>query len=333
VTPVERAAAVLGPRARRDVPLGPLTTYRVGGPAALFLEAADESDLERARAAVAETGLPVVLVGRGSNLLVADRGFPGLAVTLGESFATIEIDGTDVRAGGAVSLPVLARRTAAAGLTGLEWAVGVPGSVGGAVRMNAGGHGSDVAATLVSARVVDLAGGRPAWPERSGRPAWPEQSGRPAWPERSGGRAPEGEVPADRLGLGYRRSALGPFSVVVGARFALRPGDREASEREIADIVRWRREHQPGGSNAGSVFANPPGDSAGRLVEAAGLKGFRRGSAYVSPKHANFVQVDDRGSADDVRALIEEVARVVLERTGIRLELENHLVGFAPEAP
>ena len=143
----------------------------------------------------------------------------------------------------------------------------------------------------------------------------------------------EGEVPADRLGLGYRRSALGSTSVVVAARFALRPGDRDASEREIAEIVRWRREHQPGGSNAGSVFANPPGDSAGRLVEAAGLKGFRRGSAYVSPKHANFVQVDDRGSADDVRALIEEVARIVLERTGVRLELENHLVGFAPEAP
>jgi UDP-N-acetylmuramate dehydrogenase len=119
--------------------------------------------------------------------------------------------------------------------------------------------------------------------------------------------------------------------VVVAARFALRPGDREASEREIAEIVRWRREHQPGGSNAGSVFANPPGDSAGRLVETAGLKGFRRGSAYVSPKHANFVQVDDGGSAEDVRALIDEVARVVLERTGVRLELENHLVGFTPE--
>ena len=317
MSPVERAAAMLGDRARRDVPLGPLTTYRVGGPAALLLEAADEADLERARAAVSETGIPVLLVGRGSNLLVADRGFPGLAVVLGEGFATIEIDGTEVRAGGAVSLPVLARRTAAAGLTGLEWAVGVPGSVGGAVRMNAGGHGSDVAATLVSARVVNLSGGGPAWPECSGR----------------GGRADlEGDVPADRLDLGYRRSALDRASVVVEARFALQSGDREASEREIVEIVRWRREHQPGGSNAGSVFANPPGDSAGRLVEAAGLKGFRRGSAYVSPKHANFVQVDDRGSADDVRALIEEVARVVLERTGVRLELENHLVGFAPEA-
>ena len=301
---VERAAAVLGPRARRDVPLGPLTTYRVGGPAALFLEAADEADLERARAAVAETGVPVLVVGRGSNLLVADRGFPGLAVTLGDGFGTISIEGSDVRAGGSVSLPVLARRTAAAGLTGLEWGVGVPGSVGGAVRMNAGGHGSDVAASLVSARVVDLAAPAPT---------------------------PEGEVPADRLDLGYRRSALRPSSVVVAARFTLLPGDREASEQEIAEIVRWRREHQPGGSNAGSVFANPPGDSAGRLIEAAGLKGHRRGSAFVSPKHANFVQVDDGGSADDVRALLEEVAAVVLERTGVRLQLENHLVGFTTE--
>ncbi|HEX2193246.1 MAG TPA: UDP-N-acetylmuramate dehydrogenase [Acidimicrobiales bacterium] len=313
-TALERAAAILGPLARTDVPLGPLTTYRVGGPAALFLEAAVEADLERAREAVAATGIPVLVVGRGSNLLVADSGFPGLAVVLGEGFATISVEEQEVRAGGAVSLPVLARRTAAAGLTGLEWAVGVPGSVGGAVRMNAGGHGSDVAATLVSARVVDLSGGGPAWPERS-----------------AGGL--EGDLPVERLGLGYRSSALGPTSVVVAARFALRPGDRQASEREIAEIVRWRRRHQPGGSNAGSVFANPPGDAAGRLVEAAGLKGFRRGSAFVSPKHANFVQVDDGGSADDVRALIEEVARVVLEKTGVRLHLENHLVGFAQEAP
>jgi UDP-N-acetylmuramate dehydrogenase len=310
---VERAAAILGDRARRQVPLGPLTTYRVGGPAALFLEAGDEADLARARRAIGETGLPVLVVGRGSNLLVADGGFPGLAVALGEGFGAISVEGTEVRAGGAVSLPVLARRTAAAALTGLEWAVGVPGSVGGAVRMNAGGHGSDVAATLISARVVRLDGLRP-----------------------DGGHGPGGagpvDVPADRLALGYRRSALGPAQVVVAARFSLRPGDREASEREIAEIVRWRRQHQPGGANAGSVFANPPGDSAGRLVEAAGLKGFRRASAFVSPKHANFVQVDDGGSADDVRALIAEVARLVLERTGVGLSLENHLVGFPPEA-
>ena len=309
---VESAAALLGDRARRDVPLGPLTTYGVGGPAALFLEAADEADLERARRAVTETGIPVLVVGRGSNLLVADQGFPGLALVLGAGFADLSVDGTEVAAGGAASLPVVARRSAAAGLTGLEWAVGVPGSVGGGVRMNAGGHGSDIAATLVSACVVSL-------------------DGRGVAGSRAGGGELAATVATEHLGLGYRRSALGPADVVVAARFALEPGDRPESERHIADIVRWRREHQPGGSNAGSVFANPPGDSAGRLVEAAGLKGHRRGSAYVSPKHANFVQVDDGGSADDVWALIREVTEMVEERTGVRLTLENHLVGFAED--
>jgi UDP-N-acetylmuramate dehydrogenase len=303
-TAVEAAAAVLGGRGRRDVALGPLTTYRVGGPAALFVEVADVDDLALVARAVRASGVPVLVVGRGSNLLVADRGFPGLALTLGDAFARVEVDGAVVRAGGAVSLPVLARRTAAANLTGLEWAVGVPGSVGGAVRMNAGGHGSDVSRCLVRARVATL-------------------------DEPDGHRAPAAVAAAD-LGLGYRRSALGPYSVVVEAEFGLRPGDRAAAEEEIAAIVRWRREHQPGGANAGSVFANPPGDAAGRLVDACGLRGHRRGSAFVSPKHANFIQVDDGGSADDVRALIEEVRSMVLERAGVALDMELRLIGFGP---
>jgi UDP-N-acetylmuramate dehydrogenase len=295
---VEQAARVLGDRARRDVPIGPLTTYRVGGPAALFLEARDESDLAAAREAVAAGGVPVLVVGKGSNLLVADAGFPGLAVVLGEAFATVDVDGTRVRAGGAVALPVLARRTAAAGLTGFEWAVGVPGSVGGAVRMNAGGHGSDMAACTTRARVVDLAGEL------------------------------DGELDVAALRFGYRRSSITSTQVVVWADLALQRGDRERSEAELAEIVRWRREHQPGGQNAGSVFTNPPGDSAGRLVEAAGLKGFRVGSAHVSAKHANFIQADEGGSADDVLALVQEVQRRVEDRTGVRLEPELRLVGF-----
>ncbi len=165
---VETAAAVLGERARRDVPLGQFTTYRVGGPAALVLRAEDEDDLELARRAVVASGIEVLVVGRGSNLLVADSGFPGLVLTLGDHFATVEVDGTRVRAGGAVSLPVLARRTAAAGLTGLEWAVGVPGSVGGGVRMNAGGHGSEISETLLAARLFDLTGTTAA-PSSGGR--------------------------------------------------------------------------------------------------------------------------------------------------------------------
>ena len=305
---VAAAAAVLGDRARREVPLGPFTTYGVGGPAALLLEDCGPDELFLARRAVAATGgtLPVLVVGRGSNLLVADRGFPGLALTLGDFFGRIDTDERAVRAGGAVSLPVLARRTAAAGLRGLEWAVGVPGSVGGAVRMNAGGHGSDVKASLTSAWIWDLAAAAEGGAE---------------------------EVPAGRLDLGYRRSAVGPLQVVVVAEFAVTPGDRAEAEAEIAAIVRWRREHQPGGSNAGSVFANPPGDSAGRLIDAAGLRGHRRGSAFVSPKHANFVQVDDGGSADDVRALIEEVRATVNQRFGVALELENRLVGFPFPSP
>ena len=292
------AARLLGERAKHDAPIGPLTTYRVGGRAALLAEVNSERDLHAVASAVAKSGIPVLVVGRGSNLLVADAGFAGLAVTLGGVFGQLELAATQVRAGAAVSLPVLARRTAAAGLTGLEWAVGVPGSVGGAVRMNAGGHGSDVSETLVSARIVDLSTGT------------------------------DHEVARDELALGYRTSTVKANDVVVRGTFALEKGDQAASEAQIAEIVRWRREHQPGGSNAGSVFTNPPDDSAGRLIDAAGLKGHRVGSAHVSPKHANFFQSDEGGSADDVVALIEEVQRLVEERMGVRLEPELRLVGF-----
>ncbi|MGE3835368.1 MAG: UDP-N-acetylmuramate dehydrogenase [Acidimicrobiia bacterium] len=306
--PIEAVAGRLGGLARWDEPLGARTTYRVGGRARLLVEVAGEADLGRVAAAVASAGIDVLVVGRGSNLLVADAGFDGLAVLLGGGFAEISVEPGSgsgsgramVEAGGAVSLPVLARATAGAGLTGLEWAVGVPGSVGGAVRMNAGGHGSDVAATLREVRVVDLATGE------------------------------DGSMSAGDLALGYRRSALGPSQVVVAARFELRPGDPEVSAAAIAEIVTWRRANQPGGQNAGSVFTNPPGDSAGRLVEAAGCRGLRWGTAQVSPKHANFIQADPGGSADDVRALIEVVRARVAAATGIRLETELRLVGFDP---
>ena len=295
---LEAAAALLGPAVRRNHPLGPLTTYRVGGPAALFLEADGEEDLAAARRACSRTGIDVLVIGKGSNLLVCDAGFPGLALVLGGSFADIHIDGTVVRAGGAAGLPVLARRTAAAGLTGLEWMVGVPGSVGGGVRMNAGGHGSDMAAWVSRWRFVDLHGG------------------------------PDGERGVADLGYGYRSSSVASHHVVVRADFELSRGDRARSERLISDIVRWRRANQPGGQNAGSVFTNPPGDSAGRLVDAAGLKGRRLGTAEVSPKHANFIQADPRGSADDVWKLMRLVADEVERRTGVRLHPEVRTVGF-----
>lgn len=296
---IAKAAAVLGDLARRDVALAPFTTYRVGGPAAILVEARDEADLSLIQQAVSTTGVDVLVVGRGSNLLVCDAGFWGLAVVLGEGFTSIRFDGLKVRAGAAVSLPVLARRSAAASLSGLEWGVGVPGSVGGAVRMNAGGHGSDISASLRGVRLVDLAAVSP------GR-----------------------EVPAAELDLQYRHSAVKRHHVVTWAEFHLRRGDRETAERAIADVVRWRRANQPGGANAGSVFANPPGDSAGRLIEAAGLKGKRVGSAIVSPRHANFIQVDEGGSADDIVALMESVSSNVLEQFRVHLHPEVHLVGF-----
>jgi UDP-N-acetylmuramate dehydrogenase len=296
---VERAAALLGDRAERNVPLGPFTTYKVGGPAALLVRAGGPDDLAAVGAAVAATGVDVLVVGKGSNLLVADAGFAGVAVVLGEAFAAVEIDGTRVRAGGAAALPVVARHTVRAGLTGFEWAVGVPGSVGGAVRMNAGGHGSDMAATLETAEIVDLAAG-------------------------GGART----VVAADLALGYRRSAVAAHHVVVAATLGLAAGDRKAGERTLSEIVAWRRAHQPGGQNAGSVFTNPPGDSAGRLIDAAGCKGLRHGTAEVSTKHANFVQADPGGSADDVLALMGEVQRRVAAASGVSLVAETRIVGY-----
>jgi UDP-N-acetylmuramate dehydrogenase len=297
---VAEAAAVLGERGHPDAPFGALTTYRVGGRAALLLRAEGVDDLRLAQRAIAASGLAVLVVGKGSNLLVADAGFPGLVVLLGDGLATVDVTGTVVHAGGAAALPVVARRSVAEGLTGFEWAVGVPGSVGGAVRMNAGGHGSDVAASLVDIRVFDL---------RSGE---------------------DGSMAAAQLGLRFRGSDLRDHQVVVGARFALAPGSREVGEAALSEIVHWRRAHQPGGQNAGSVFVNPvPGEvAAGALIDGLGLRGRRLGTARVSEKHANFIQADDGGSADDVRALMEVVRAKVHAAHGVRLRTEIRMVGF-----
>jgi len=292
-----------------DQPLGPLTTYRVGGPAALLVDVPDEAALERVRLALGGLGpdggaVPVLVVGRGSNMLVADHGFAGMALRLGEGFATFDVRPADrddvvVRAGAGLDMPVLARRSVEAGLGGMEWAVGIPGSVGGAVAMNAGGHGSDMAAHLLQYRWMDLTG--------------------------PGGAQEDG---ADQLSLGYRSSSLGACQVVIWAEVALHRRDPAVGRAELREIVRWRRAHQPGGSNAGSVFTNPPGDSAGRLVEAAGCKGLRLGTAAVSSKHANFIQADPGGSATDVYRVMEHVREVVRRRFGTDLVPEVRLVGF-----
>jgi UDP-N-acetylmuramate dehydrogenase len=271
-----------------------MTTYRVGGAAALFVEITDEPVLEAVCTAVSASGIGVLIVGKGSNLLVADSGYNGLAVHLGDRYAEISIDECVVEAGAAAAYPVLARRCVAAALTGMEWAVGIPGSVGGAVRMNAGGHGAETKDRLRTARVVALGSGD----------AEPKQ------------------LSVAELEFSYRHSVIGPSDLVLAASFELEPGDQAESAERLSEIVRWRRENQPGGQNAGSVFTNPPGDSAGRLIDSIGMKGFRIGTAAVSEKHANFIQADPDGSADDVRRVIDAVREAVAERTGVELAIE-----------
>jgi len=297
---LDRVADLLGPIVQRDVPLSSLTTYGVGGPAALLVVVDDAEALLRVAAALATHPIPVLVVGLGSNLLVADDPFPGLVLVLGPAFALVEIDGTTVRAGARAKLPVVARQTAAAGLTGFEWGAGVPGSIGGAVRMNAGVHDADMSDALVRVRVVDLASGK------------------------------DGVMSANDLDLGYRTSSLTEREVVVWAELELAPGDADEAKAAIKEKTQWRRDHQPGGRNAGSVFTNPPGESAGRLIEAAGCKGLRIGSAEVSAKHANFIQSDEGGTASDVFAVIAEVRRRVFRSSGIMLHPENHMIGLPP---
>jgi UDP-N-acetylmuramate dehydrogenase len=289
-------------RVERAAPSAPLTTYRCGGSLAVLVGVDGESDANEVAAVLApQPGVPVLVIGRGSNLLIADRGFAGVAIVPGGEFERLDVDSAAARvvAGSAVALPVLARQAAKAGIGGLEFFVGIPGSVGGAVRMNAGGHGAQTADVLVSARVLDLGGG--------------------------GAR----ELGVDALGLGYRRSVLGSRDFVLSAAFAGAAEDPEVCDRRIDEIVRWRREHQPGGQNAGSVFTNPPGDAAGRLIEAAGCKGLRVGGVVVSEKHANFFAASPGAHADDVLALVRLVQSRVEAATGVRLELELQLIGFA----
>lgn len=309
-TPVEVACRVLTGICSTDAPLGELTTYRVGGSAAMMVRPRSIDDLGRVAEAVAASGLAVLVIGRGSNVLVADTGFRGIAVVLDDMTpdperidVAIDADDAIVEVGAAAALPVVARRTVAAGLAGFEWAVGVPGSIGGAVRMNAGGHGSDMARSLESAQVFDLH-----------RRGW-------AW------------VGASSLGLRFRGSDLADHQIVLAARLRLRVrpvGEGEKGEALLADIVRWRREHQPGGHNAGSVFVNPIPEQlpAARLIDEAGLRGLRIGGACVSEKHANFIQADAGATAADVRAVMETVRRRVHERTGHLLRSEIRLVGF-----
>ena len=293
-----------GDRVIEHANAGRLTTYRVGGSVRALVTLRTASDADELVPLIAATNLGMLVIGNGSNLLIADGEQALVAVRLEgdlSQFSWREVaDGVDVVAGGGAALPVLARRLAADGVCGFEWAVGVPGSVGGAVVMNAGGHGSDVASSVTEVQTWH----RDAWR------TWTRYE----------------------LDLSYRHSALGDGDLVLRATFRLSRGDASESQRRISEIVRWRRLHQPGGANAGSVFRNPVDDHAGRLIEAAGCKGLRWRSATVSDKHANFIIADAGGSAADVYGLIELVRSRVAAQTGVTLEPENRFIGFAEMA-
>lgn len=288
---------------RANVPLAPLTTYKVGGHAKWFAEPQDLEEL-RSILEVTPPDTALVILGRGSNVVVSDDGVDGLVLRLGQGFSSLELapDGVIV-AGGGLPLPRLARASAEAGRSGLGFYVGIPGSVGGAVRMNAGGHGSDTAAVLISAVVID---------------------------------GTTGELTIRRcneLGLGYRTSNLTATDIVVQASFRTGTDDPDALLTELREITRWRKEHQPGGTlNAGSVFKNPPERAAGEIIDTLGLKGFAVGPVSVSEIHANFMIAEPEANATAIWLFVHDIQRIVHERTGIRLEPEIKFLGAFPES-
>ena len=282
----------------KNFEIGQQTTYRTRAKCSLYVEVSNEAELQSVVSVNKKTNKEIVIIGNGSNLLIADTGFDGLVVRLGKGFEEIEINDTQVKAGAAVKLPVLARKTASVGLAGFEWAVGVPGTIGGAVKMNAGGHGSDMCESVQSAEVVDLVNGKKI------------------------------SLSADDLEFVYRTSSIESHQIVVNVVLVLGKGVPGVSNEKIKEIVRWRLENQPGGQNAGSVFKNPEKKSAGELIEETGSKGFRVGTAAISQKHANFIQVDQNGRATDVYLLMKEIQRRVSEEFGIKLKIETQLIGF-----
>ncbi|MCQ3812990.1 MAG: UDP-N-acetylmuramate dehydrogenase [Acidimicrobiia bacterium] len=295
-------ASSLSAKVQFDAPLGNLTTYRVGGNAVALVVVDSHEEITLVTEAIATSGIltdvPIAVIGRGSNLLVSDEGFAGIAIMLGQTFSAIRIVEHTVVVGGAAKMPVVARATVNAELGGFEWAVGIPGSVGGAVCMNAGGHGAAMQDTLTSAEIVDLRSGRFSW--RSNRD----------------------------LAFGYRTSSVGANELVLTACLELSMNEKANGKTLMNEIVQWRRTNQPGGQNAGSVFTNPHGDSAGSLIESTGAKGLRLGTAQVSPKHANFICAEPDGRAADIRALMNEIQRRVLDTHNVKLTFETQLLGF-----
>jgi UDP-N-acetylmuramate dehydrogenase len=299
---LSRALAATGARVEADAPMHRRTTWRTGGAADLLVTASTLEQLAAVQRAAREAGLPVVPVGAGSNLLVADAGVRGIVVQLDGALADTAANGDALVAGAGLRLVVLLARAAREGWPGLEALAGIPGTVGGAVRMNAGTSLGEVADRLVDVDVVH----------------------------------PDGRVetlPAADLGLRYRHSVLPPGAIVARARLRLE-GDAAESSARAAGFLATRKASQPLDlPSCGSTFTNPPGDAAGRLIDAAGLKGATVGGAQVSQKHANFLVNTGGASSSDIAALVRHVQDVVEARSGVRLVPEFQAIGaWDPEA-
>lgn len=292
---------VFGERVRFDEPLSRHTSFRIGGPADVWVEVADAAEIRRVQQLAAATDLPLFVLGGGTNVLVSDRGVRGIVMHLGRPLASLDWrangQGQHVRAGAALMLKRLVTEAIARDLTGLEFAEGIPGTVGGGLLMNAGAFGGEISEVMEYVEGVDAQGEV----QRLARSA---------------------------LRFEYRRFDLPPQFIVTHLQFLLHAGDREAILTRRADAKRRREAHQPlGYPNAGSIFKNPPGEYAGRLIETAGVKGRRIGGAMVSEQHANFIVNVGQATAADVRALMTEVATRVWETRGVRLDPEIKLVG------
>lgn len=298
---IARLPAVRG-RYTENVALGPITWFRVGGPAEVVFRPADIADLTDFLAAK-PSDVPVTVLGVGSNLLVRDGGVPGVVVRLGRAFAAIEVEGDTISAG-AGALDVNVAYTARdAGLEGFEFLSGVPGTIGGAIRMNAGAYGFEIKDVAVGARVVDPDGGTH-------------------------------DFSLEQLGFRYRGCGVSEESVFVSARLRGRPGDRTAIGRRMEQIRDAREQSQPIRTRTGgSTFANPPQAKAWELIDRAGCRGLRRGGAQVSEKHCNFLINIGDATAADLEGLGEEVRRRVFECTGVKLEWEIQRIGIPAAWP
>ena len=290
-------AARFGAAFQRNRALATLTSFKIGGAADLFVTANDDDELSAAIAAAYQHGVPVFCLGAGTNLLVSDRGIRGLVLTLGPPFASIAINDDRVSAGAAAPFGTLVEKAVDSGLAGLEFGEGIPGTVGGGLVMNAGAFGGEIARVVVLLRGITETGDRRA-------------------------------LANQEIGFNYRHTKLPHGFVITRVEFALTPGDRQALRAHVSAIRSRRAARQPRDyPNAGSVFKNPPGHFAGRLLEASGVKGMRIGDAAFSSHHANFIVNLGAARADDVRRLLELAREKVERATGIVLEPEVKLVG------